>query len=353
MPLSITKLQNLLYQKGFIPTKYFIMDGSCFYIELYSQLSADTFLLYMPSNYNFTVDSHKNSTYKMKYIDMKTAENKADEYAGGEKDTLENANIELSPDKDKLEEHLESNYRHQISLNDVSDEDNSALKMIYRQMRRLRYCVQNLKYKLGVIYKNYICAIRRDDSVDCFFVKHLPRTSNKQLVIIVDLETFYEKSEKLLEDLSTVRQSIYNILERNQGMHSRVIDKMLRNRKDIATIPESTEKKKIVYDSLLAEHERLFNLMNKARSKIIKELEALDKQEPTGLQSDISRAHQKSRLEKELAKINSIQEEIGKGISILRKKRENSLINIDNIMFDNTIMWDCMLKNFTLLKEFC
>lgn len=362
MPLSIAKLQTLLTEKGFMPVRYFVMNGACFYIELYSQHSADTFFLYIPSKYNFTLDSGQGpgtNVFKIKYIDMSATNNTAEEYTGGEKPDVEktyaNANIELSPDKGKLEEHLESNYRQQIALQDISEEDTAELRTIYRQMRRLRYCVQNLKYKLGIVYKNYICAIRRDDSIDCFFVKHLPRAETKKLLIIVDLETFYEKAEKLTDDIRTVRESIYRILERNQGMHTRVIHKMIQNRKDIAVIPKSTEQKKLVYDSLLQEYEKLLQMMIREGKKVSDEIRALDKQEGqhNGLQSDISRAHTRSRLEKEYTKISAIKSEIGHNIAVLRNKRENSLIAIDNLMFDNTIMWDCMLRNFAQMKDFC
>jgi len=352
MPLSIAKLQDLLYEKGFLSTRYFIMDGACFYIELYSRFSADTFFLYMPSRYNFEPPTTADAVYKIKYIDMTLEENKADEYTGGDIGRPDQA-IQLSPDRDKLEEHLENNYKHQISLKDISDEDTAVLKTIYRQMRRLRYCVQNLKYKLGVVYKNYICAIRRDDTIDCFIVKHLSRQDSKKLLVIVDLETFYEKNDKLLEDISTVRDSVYQILERNQNMHTRVIDKMVQNRKDIAVIPEYTEKKKAIHEALLRDYTNLLQVMNNAEKKVVDEIRALDGSEPTGLQSDITRAHQKTRLDKEIAKIRALKEEISRGIAILREKRENSLINVDNLMFDNTIMWDCMVKNFSRLKEYC
>jgi hypothetical protein len=181
----------------------------------------------------------------------------------------------------------------------------------------------------------------------------LPRNNSKKLLVIIDLETFYEKNEKLLEDVHTVRESLYRVLERNQGMHVRVINRMLDVRKDISAIPIQAEKKKLEYDLLMVEYEQLLKIMAEAETKTMEEMYNLDKQENTGLSSDITRAHQKVRLEKELVKISTIKATLIKNILSLREKRENAMINIDKIMFDNTIMWDSMVKNFANLKEFC
>jgi hypothetical protein len=51
-------------------------------------------------------------------------------------------------------------------------------------------------------------------------------------MVVIDLETFYEKNEKLIEDIHVVRQSIYKVLERNQNMHGKVIEKIIENREN-------------------------------------------------------------------------------------------------------------------------
>jgi predicted DNA-binding protein YlxM (UPF0122 family) len=359
MPLSLTKLENLLSSKGFVATKFFVLDGTCFYIEVFAIKTADVFLLYIPSKYNFEVSDEHDNVYKIKYIEMSGTDNVTDEYAGKQEDfdvedVYGNTNIELSPDKDHIEEHLESNYRRPISLKDISDEDIVMLKAIYRQMRRFKYCVQNLKYKLGIVYKNYVCSIRRDDSIDCFIIKHFPREDSRKLMIIVDLETFYDKNEKLIDDVRVVRESIYKMLERNQGMHTRVLNKISENRKDIALIPEQVEIKKRKYEAMMLQLENLLSTMISAEQKIIEELYKLDDEaQGGGIQSDISKAHHKARLDKELDKINGIKSDIAKNILFIREKRENKILSIDKISFDNTVMLDAMIKNFAKLKEFC
>uniref|UniRef100_A0A6C0EMJ6 Uncharacterized protein n=1 Tax=viral metagenome TaxID=1070528 RepID=A0A6C0EMJ6_9ZZZZ len=358
MPLSIAKLQDLLNTKGYIPNKYYVMDDMVFYIELFAIKTADIFLLYIPSKYNFSVSSSGENVFKIKYINMDSSETVEDEYAGTPDNvdieaTYGDVNIELSPDKNKLEEHLEDAYRHPVSLKDISKDDTIVLKALYRQMRRLRYCVQNIKYKLAVLYKNYFCAIRRDDSIDCMTIKHFPRVDCKKLLVVADLEMLYEKGEKLIEDIHSVRSSIYKVLERNQGMHTRVIDKMTNNRKDIVLIPQQAQAKKLQYDSIISDLEEMLATMLDAEKEVMEKLYQTEQENRPGLASDITNAHEKARLEKELDRINFLKSEITKNMLAVRNKRENTILSVDKIMFDNAVMFDCMIKNFAKLKGFC
>ncbi len=360
MPLSIHKLQDLFNAKGFIASKYFVHNDLCFYIELFSIKTADIFFLYIPTKYEIEVQLKDTTVgiYKLRMIDMGVEDNVTDEYAGRPDNldieaTYGDTHIELSPDKDKIEEHLENNYRHPIALKSISKDDIVDLKALFRQMRRMSYCVQNLKYKLAVVYKNYICSIRRDDSINCFVVKHHPRVDCKKLLAVVDLETFYDKGDKLLEDIHTVRDSIYKVLERNQGMHGRVLSKIIENKKDIAVIPEQMDVKKTKYDNMLNKLESMLSILIESEKTLMAELYDLENNKTADLQSDINRVHHKSRLEKELDKINGIKGDITRTMVAIRDKRENSILNIDKIMFDNTVMFDCIIKNFGMLKDYC
>ena len=64
MPLSLSKLEDFLSKQGFIPNKFFIMDNTCFYIELFAVKTSDIFLLYIPSKYSFRKDPDNNTILK-------------------------------------------------------------------------------------------------------------------------------------------------------------------------------------------------------------------------------------------------------------------------------------------------
>jgi hypothetical protein len=287
---------------------------------------------------------------------METTENLADEYAG-QPDAINientyNNDIHLL-NKNKIEEQLENNYKHTISLQELSKDDTTDLKSIYRQLKRLKYCVQNIDYKLSILYKNYICSIRRDDSISFFSIKSYPRDENKKLLLSIDLEFFYEKFETIPEEIQLVRQSIYHVLQKNQSSHGKVLEKIIENKKDITEIPKLTEIKKTKYLSMISRLENMLNTMIIAEKKILEELFELNNNENNNLHNDIQKIHRKASLEKELDKINIIKGNIGKNITIVRQKMENSILNIDKIMFDNTVMFDSMVNNFARLKNFC
>jgi hypothetical protein len=356
MPLSLNKLQNFLAEKGFIPIRYYIMDGMVFFIELFSAKTSDLFLLYIPSKYEFTVSGEERGIFKLRYINMASADNRADEYAGAVDAEEVYGNMQvggISPGHDDMENQLESRYKKDISLKDISNEDAKDIKAIFRQVRRLRFCVQNLKYKLAVQYKNYLCAVRRDDSVECYDIKYGQRLETKKLYIIVDLETLYDRGEKLFEDLNAVRQGVYSILEKNQASHIDTFHRIMHNKKDILQIPSLAEAKKNIYEELAVKTEQMFADITAAERKIIEELCELDNSGHTGLHTDINIAHNRTKLQQELDKIATIKKEIAKTLGYLREKRENSILSIDKINFDNAIMFDCMIKNFAKLKDFC
>lgn len=356
MPLSISKLRKFLEEKNLQINRFFTQDGYCFYIELLNLHSSDIFFLYIPSSYDIRVEQSEN-VYDMKSLDITNSENIADEYAGEIQE--DDNNIIISNDKENIEEHLENNYKKPISIKDISEEDIKQLKTIYRQIKRLKNCVENINYKICITFKNYMCSIRRDNTIDFFTNK--PRNSRgiynrkecKQFFVVIDLETLYKKTTEFINDIQTVKNSIYNILERNQITHTYILDKLTNNKDNIYNIPDLIHKKKVKYDSLLDELYTMLSIMNKEKEKVKYNTENISNDHMQSLENDINRVHLKSRTEKEIIKIESIINEITKNINIIREKRENTLLNIDNIMFDNTVMYDSMIRNLSKLKDFC
>jgi len=101
----------------------------------------------------------------------------------------------------------------------------------------------------------------------------------------------------------------------------------------------------------------MFNKINQTETKTLLQIEE-NKQKHSdvslqGLHSDISISHKKAKLEVELEKIRRIKKEIMENIQQLRIRKENTLLSVDKIMFDNTVMFDCMMKNFSRLNNLC
>jgi hypothetical protein len=349
MPLNIKKLQGFLAKKEYIPTKYFVKHNTCLFIELFCCQSGDVIVLYIPSKYEFPLKADaKSNIFKLEEIDMKMGEyvDKTDD-----KDYAD-FNIELTPKDNEIEDQLENNYHYKISIKNINKGDIIELASIYRQLRRLRYCVSTIKYKIATIYKNYFCAIRRDDTISCFTVKHYPQMQAKRLLIVVDLETLYDK-DHILTDIQTVRDSIYRVLEKNQGMHARILNKMIENKQDIILIPQYLESKVIKYDDLIHRYTNLLKAVSQEETTLIDKLKAIKNNTEPGIATDIDRIHRQGITEKDLEKTGNLKGEITKNIILLRSKRENIILSVDNILFDNSVMFDKIIQNFAQMKDYC
>ena len=350
MPLSIEKLQGFLESKDYLVSKYFTMDGTCFFLELFDTNTGTFFLLYIPTKYEIPLEKGEN-VYKIKYIEMETELDETNN--ANVQEVYGSANIHLSPNKNKIEEHLETNYKHPITWKDIQEEDIYAIKSIHNQLKRLKYCVQNIKYKVGIIFKNYICAIRRDDSINCIYIKHYPNLDEMKLYVIVDLETLYEKDMKLIQDILAVKQGIYSVIQKNHFMHTNLLRRMSGDMKDIISMPENTLSKKEEYQRIYRRLNKLLVIMNKSESGLHEKIREMErKYEMSGeMYSDVDRVHERAKMNKELEQITLIKQEIVKTILQVNKQLDHLVLDTDNILFDNTVMIDKIVRNFVKLRE--
>lgn len=364
MPLSTAKLEKLLSLKGFVPSRYFVMHSVIVYMEIVSVSTADMFLIYIPSKYKFVIQKGS-GVYKVKYIDIdETYDNTADDYAGepdehAVENTYQEIDTNISPTVrgDNIAPHLEENYKRVIALKDISNDVLKELKDICRQLKRLRFCVQNVKYKIAIMYKNYLCTIKRDDSIEVFSIKKFRGKDCKKLYVTADLELLYEKMDSLLLNMNTIRNGLYHILDKNHFRHTRTLQKLLEEKSDIMEFSDGAYAKKVEYEKHLKESNDMLDVINKSErnllSQIHKSNEKYNDPGMKGLRTDIERSHELANLNKELRDIQKIKEDIVKTIFELKTKREDMMLKVDKIMFDNNVMVECVLRNFTELGKLC
>lgn len=362
MPLSTSKLEKLLSLKGFVPTRYFVMHSVIVYMEIVSITDADTFLLYIPSKYKFAAQKGSN-VFKVKYVDIdERDENTADDYAGepdeySVENTYREIDVNMSPTVKghNIAPHLEENYKRSITLKDISSEDSKELKDIFRQLKRLRFCVQNVKYKISILYKHYLCAIKRDDSIECFAIKKFRGKNYKKLFVTADLELLYEKMDSLLLNMGTIRKGLYHILDKNHYTHSRTLQRLLEEKSNILEFSDNAHAKKMEYEKFLKEANDMLVSINKSEKNILEQIYELNEKysNTKGLHGDIEKSHANAKLDTELTEIQKIKEDVVKTIFELKIKREDTMLTVDKIMFDNSVMLDAVLRNFVDLGKIC
>jgi len=366
MTLSLNKLEKLLSGRGLIPKKYFTIDGLIVYIEVLSIENADSFMLYIPSKYEIQI-GEGDDVFKIRYIDITEDGNIPSDYAG-EPDNFDldkdydGDDIDLSPDTQhkNMEVYLEEKYNHPVSLKDdkknIKKDVGVQLREVFRQLRRLKFCTKSLKYKLAIIFNDYLCCIRRDDTYECFFVHSSGGSDERKLMVTIDLETLYEKIDSVSVDVKTVREGIYRVLNKNQGKHIRNMQKMLEKKNTLNSSSDIVLSKKEQYSTYLTNLEQMLSDVIRAEKKNIEKLMQIEDKYSgeaslKSMHSDIEKTHQIAKYENELSRINGIKQELIRNILIVKTKHENLSLRVDNIMFDNIIMIDAILKNFVKLSK--
>ena len=362
MSLSIKKLDELLNKKGLIPKKYFSVNTSCVYIEVLSLSNADIFLLYIPSKYDIKI-INRNDVYNIEYMEISEDGNIPDDYAG-ELDDFEiekrydeiDLNIDPTEKGKNISDILEENYNHPVSLKDVSKDDKQRLREIFRQLRRLKLCVQNLRYKICIFYRNFMCCIRRDNTFEGFMISGYNGSSQINLAVTLDLESFYGKLDSIAVDITTVRQGVYNILDKNHHRHTINLTKMLSQKNILLTSADIVTQKKTKCMSQLHKLEKLLEILGERERQNLDKIVEIDEYYGNeislkGLHSDIERTHRLAKHETELGKISLLQEEIIRNIIVVKKKFEDLSLKVDKICFDNSVMIDAIVKNFIQLSE--
>lgn len=361
MTLSLRKLEKVLTSKRLIIRKIFTMHGQAVYIEIFSTITADSFLLYIPSKYEISV-SGGDDVFRIKYIEISEDGYIPGDYAG-EPDNFdlekqyEEVDLNMSPDlqRNDLTDRLEENYNHPVALKDIDKDDTNHLREIFRQLRRLKLCVQNVKYKVCIIFKCYLCCIRRDDTFEAFVIKHYSNDGNRKLYVSLDLETLYEKLDSLTVDIHTVRESIYKVLDKNQHKHTRMLRKMIEQKTDLGLFSDKVYAKKASYSRYLTNLEGLLNNLIKSESQLLSRIDQIEQKynDPglKGMHNDIERTHQRAQIETKLNHLNVVKQELITNIISIRAKHEDLTLRVDVATFDCAIMIDAILKNLLYLSE--
>ena len=360
MTLSISKLEKILTNKGLLPKKFFVMNDLLIYLEVFCIFNADSFILYIPSKYEIAIGSGEN-IYKIRFIDISEDGYIPSDYAG----EPDNFDIEQQYDKididndinnnNDMAKYLEENYNNPISLKDINKSDKLQLREIFRQLRRLKFCVQGLKYKISIMFKDYLCCIRRDDTFEGFIAPNFKGSLEMKLMISLDLETLYEKLDSLSLDIKTVRKGIYRVLDKNQTKNLHNLQKILEQKNDLAIFSDIVLKKKKKYSEYLDRMEQLLSDLGKSEKRIVEKIINIQERYSNdtsikGLHSDIEKSHQVSKLESELSKINLVKQELVENILNIKTKHEDLSLKVDKIFFENIVMIDAIIKNFFELK---
>jgi len=361
MPMSMMKIEEVLASKGFVIRRYFTLDEYCIYLEVFSVKDASAFMLYISARYELKIPPGlTENVYALKYMEMDNIETNT--YAEEpEKIEMEEFYNHFAIDfeggtsnADDLEKRLKENYNYEVTLKDLKRDDLKSLKEIFRQLKRLLFCVKNIRYKISIFYKNYLCSITKDDELDGFLILNFPKTDEHKLYVYIDLKTMFEKINTFSSDIKSVKDGLHRLLDQNQIKHTKVLNDMINQRVTILQVSGRIADQKHEAITGCKKFEDLLKKINASETDTLQKLSEVNAKYTdfglNGLHNDIERAHIVSQLESDLKKISAVKRDILDNILTLRGKYENMSLKMDKVLFDNSVMIHEISKNFEKLS---
>lgn len=361
MPMSMSKIEEVLASKGFVIRKYFTLDEFCIYLEVFSVKDASRFMLYVTGRYELKIPPGlRENVYPMKYMEVDNIDS-AEYTEEPEKADMEefynHFNINLGGKVDNgtdLERKLREDYNYEVTLKDLKRDDLKNLKDIFRQLKRFMMCVKNIKYKISIIYRNYLCSITKDDELDAFLLMNFPKVDEHSLYIYIDIKTMFEKMGSFPTDIVSVKEGIHRLLDNNQMKHTNVLNDLITQKVTILSLSQSIATKKTEILKTLTELQKVLLQLNQSENETYTKLTDTHAKYSDfnlqGLHNDIERTHLVSKLENDLKKITGLKKDVLDKIFTMKTKYENMSLKLDKILFDNSIMIHEISKNFEKLS---
>jgi len=352
--LSVTKLEEFLTGKGYAPTRYYTIGRNVAFVEVLCVATADIFLLSIPRKYELRGERGEN-THKLRYIQTENS-GKAEDYAERPEDLkLESMYPEVELSKQRINRSsgeltnlLESYYKRPIALGDI--EDSNTLADTVRQMNRVKFCCQSLAYKLAIIHSGCLCVLLADNTSALFSIKRVRKNPGRKVFVCIDLESLYNDIDNLSTNLQTVKNGVFRVLDRNQERHSELLERMINEETSIADVSKEITDQKKRLKNYLKQFAKLMRSSAKTEKQLMEKLYDLEQGRGGYITGDTTRAHEKARI---LEKLNSIREAKGESIRHvmeLTETRENVTLTVDQILFDNVVMFNQIISNFEKLR---
>jgi hypothetical protein len=333
-----------------ISKKFFTLDESCVYVEVLNINTSETFLIYIPSKYKL-IPNDVNNIYPIINMDIPESGDIPSDYAINSINSMNNdismdndIDIDIDVNNTNIEGQLENKYNKKLTLN-TDKNDIHQIKEIFRILKRFKLCLENIKYKMCIIYKSFLCSIHRSDTMEGFKISNFTETTDYKIYITIDLESLYEKSNSLESDLRIVKKSIYSILNKNHKRHTKNINTLFTYKDTLILYSENLSAKKTKYESQLEKLHTMLDNLNKSEVSGTKKLELFT-----------NNGYKQQTIDNvltELEKIKELKKDVIRNIRSITLIYDNLCLNVDKIMFDNIVMLDTVIKNFSSLASMC
>lgn len=332
MKLSITKLNELLHKKELVAIYYFTIDNYCSFVMVKCKKTAETAMIYIQSTYEIRLRPDNERVFELKYYDMddikQTFEN--EEEIKFESITLTNPKINL-----ENRQMLLRNYKTVINM-ESKEQHFHKVKILTNQMKRVRLCLEKNKYKSVLIHNRFLICLHRDNRIESYMTPSFIFSKDIQFKLLIDLESFLEKISTFSKDIQHLRLTIYKIFNSNIKAHLKKFMSVLQQAPTIIDLCNKSIQKKNEYKKQLKNFNTLTEPLNEQIELYYKQIEINKRNKD--LNKNLG-------IEHKLGKLLKKREDLMTHIKELHQISDHYIFNMDNILFDNLIHINTILKN--------
>lgn len=364
MTLSFNKLNSLFLSKNLVPKTCYTISNTCVFVETFHSLTGQRYMFYIPSKYEISSIGIPTKTFKIKYLDIEPDNIVGDTFT---KYTEKMYNQDISEkygnmditskenSSNDMEEHLNNQYKNPIEIKEIDKLDNRELRSIFRQLRRLRLCMEKLKYKVVIMYKSYLCVLRVDNDLECYYIKNYPFGNVKQIYVMTNIEEFYNNIATIENDLTQVNSGVKRVLDQNHLNHTSNLNNLITKKSQLINVLQKIYNKKLqIRAKIDTLHKTLTSTIQKEKNIfeehnfLLKQSKQISIQKSGNLAEIINR---KQKLTHSMEELQEIKKEIVDNINSLIRIEDNISLTIDQVLFDNTVMLDTIFNNLSELEK--
>jgi DNA mismatch repair ATPase MutS len=239
----------------------------------------------------------------------------------------------------------------------LNDKDN--IKVIVQtaqsQLERLSLCTQKIKYKFGIINKNVLSIINRHNDINHFLISdetkfHTGGSSGvepreRELCIVVDLESYYNKLPSFNADIRKMYVMLYAILNK---VHIKELTELSTK---LNTFLPVLAEAKTKYEGL----QEFMKLLNdntntiKTINKQIKEKEDIIPKIEYGNDDDAKKSFKLEKAKKELEHLKISKTKSMKLYSNIKNKYNSGMLDFDVALMNSLLYVEDIVNNFMFL----
>lgn len=341
---SLNNLSEYLISKKFGISTQYSHDGVCIFLRIFNEDTGDDIMLYIDKKHN--IRSHE-TVELVPFTDTDKIVVKLDiknSYGEINSEGIEE-NIYLDPEEvDRMLEQYQA-----IDLDsEKADVLRENINVYKNQLERLKFCTSNIKYKLSVVTDSSVCFINRSNTVECFAIKRCsPKMDeNKNLCIVVDMETFFDIPDLITSDLKRVTKNLHDILHSAHNKQSSAISSRIKQLQTThAPLVEKYNKKEKYQKSI----DKLTVVVVKIRKQERDLLAKLKKLNAHSVSTNISDSEKRAfilkKTEDEYEKLMKFKKESIDLLSELKSEYNNFILNFDYALFDTLRLLNDINRN--------